>query len=122
MTRALLFATGSLLLAGCAPDQWVELEPITELPSQTVLQSDRIQILEGRAVGVEAIAIENNKRLDDVALDLVVDVDGIIGVDRGLAANTFVIFGIAPGSTSVDIYFDDELVGDMPAVVVAADE
>jgi hypothetical protein len=106
---------------GCTPDQWVEFDVLTDVMPNTVLEADRIVVARGFAVGAEALPIENNARRDEVVIDLVPDADGIIGIDHGLEKNTFVIYGINAGSTTVDVYFDDNLIGDMTAKVVAQD-
>ena len=104
--------------AGCEADEWVEFKVLTQLPPSSSVQSDAIQITAGWAVGVEAIPVRNNRRVDDLELDLVVDNVSVMGLDRGLEANHFVIWGAEPGSVLIDIYFGDELIGDMPATVL----
>ncbi len=120
MKHALMTAVALTALTGCADDAWVEFKVLTQLPQGAVLAPDRIEVPEGWAIGVEAIPIESNKRVE-VLLDLVVDNPGVVGIDRGLEQNHFVIYGAGRGSTSVDIHFDDELVGDMPATAVDAE-
>jgi hypothetical protein len=115
---SILIAALTLLGASGCGDDWVEFRILTEAPPDTVLQPDQIQIAEGWAVGVEAIPISSNSRVDAV-LELVADNPSVIGIDRSLETNHFVIYGVGPGQSGVDIYFDDDLIGDMPANVVA---
>lgn len=120
MKRFSMLALALAALQGCSSDEWVEFDVLTDLPPGALLQPDRIEVPEGWAIGVEAIPIESNKRVE-VIVDLVVDDPRVVGIDRALEANQFVIYGVGNGTTSVDIYFDDELIGDIPARALAAE-
>jgi len=115
----MLMPLALLSVAGCADDEWVEFRILTETPAETVLQPDLVQVPEGWAIGVEAIPIESHTRLEQIQVLFVPDTAGVIGIDRGLEMNHFVIYGVGPGSSTVDIYFDDEIIGDIPARVTA---
>jgi len=43
----------------------------------------------------------------------------VLGVDFGLEKRQFVIYGVHEGTAWVDIYFDDEWVGEIPATVTS---
>ena len=104
-------------LSGCTDDHSIDFRYLTMAPPEVVIDSDHLSVPEGIAVGVEAIAVENGDRIGAL-IDFVPVRPGIIGIDRGLEERTFVIYGMAAGATSIDLYFDHELVGEMPAEVM----
>jgi hypothetical protein len=105
-------------LIGCTDEYSIDFRYLTMAPPEVVIDSDHMEIPEGVAVGVEAVAVEDGDRIGDL-IDFVPVRPGIIGIDRGLDERTFVIYGMAAGATSIDLYFNNERVGEMPAEVVA---
>ncbi len=119
MTRTTCLATllaAAALTTGCADDHSIEFRYLTNAPPEVVIDSDRMVVPEGIAVGVEAIAVENDHLVGDI-VDFVPVRPGIIGIDRGVQERTFVIYGMTVGATSVDYYFNGELIGNIAAEV-----
>ncbi len=119
MTRltclAALLALGSLI--GCTDEYSVDFRYLTNAPPEVIIDSDRMEIPEGIAAGVEAIAVENGNRVG-AFIEFVPARPGIIGIDKGLEERTFVIYGMTAGATSIDLFFNNELVGEIAAKVV----
>ncbi len=118
MSRPRTLAALLCLMAatGCSSEYWVNFASISDAPASVTVSRDLIEIPAGLAVGVMATPVEDGKA-QDVPLDLVTVRNGIVGIERSLEDEQWVIYGIAPGSTAVEIYFEDELVAEMPAVV-----
>ena len=112
----LLVTTLGLGATGCSNEYWVDFQIITEAPPSVQVDDSRIEIPAGRAVGVRAVPIEDGER-QEVTLDMRPARPGIVGIEESLEDGVWVIYGAAPGATSVDLYFGGELVGEMPAVV-----
>ena len=102
--------------AGCSSDQWVEFEHISSAPPSVLINQDRIEIPAGLAVGVRATAIEDGDPVE-TELDLVPVHAGVIAIERALEDGEWVIWGISPGATSVELHFGRDVVGEMSAVV-----
>jgi len=107
-------------LVGCTDEYSIDFRYLTMAPPEVVIDSDQMTVPEGIAVGVEAIAVDNGDRVGSI-IDFVPVRPGIIGIDQGLEERTFVIYGMAAGATSIDLYFDNERVGEMPAEVIPQD-
>ncbi len=101
---------------GCSSEQWVDFSYLSSAPPSVTVDRDRIEIPAGIAVGVQAIPVEDGTRTTAITLDMV-PTSRVIGIDRALEAQQWVIYGVAPGATEVELWFDDELVGAIPAVV-----
>jgi len=119
MTRsiAIALAASTLLVTGCTDDYTIEFRYISSAPPEVLVDADQIRLPEGIAVGVEAIAVEDDRLVGSV-IDFVPVRPGIIGIDRRTHERTYVFYGISVGATSVDYYFDAELIGTIPAEVV----
>lgn len=123
MTRTTCLA--SLLAAcafttGCANEYSIEFRYLTNAPPEVIIDSDRMLLPAGIAVGVEAIAVEDDHLIGDL-IDFLPVRPGIIGIDQGVQERTFVIYGMSVGATSIDYYFNGELIGNMPAEVTDQD-
>lgn len=105
-----------LAATGCASEHWVDFTTISDAPPSVLLTRDRIEIPAGLAVGVRALPVEDGDR-EYVTLEMVPVRSGIIGIEQSLEDDEWVIYGQSPGSTAVELFFGDELVGEMPAVV-----
>ncbi|MBW2456277.1 MAG: hypothetical protein JRI68_17290 [Deltaproteobacteria bacterium] len=123
MTRTTCLATllaACALTTGCANEYSIEFRYLTHAPPEVIIDSDRMLLPAGIAVGVEAIAVEDGRLIEDF-IDFLPVRPGIIGIDRGVQERTFVIYGMTVGATSVDYYFHGELIGNMPAEVTPQD-
>jgi hypothetical protein len=122
MNRARLWTLAPIaaLLGGCGSDYWVDFKYISDADARVLMTRDRIEIPVGFAVGVEAYPVEDGER-QTVDLEMSPARPNIVGVDRGLEEQQWVFYGESVGSTQLELYFDGELVGEMPAVVVDAE-
>lgn len=117
--RALQLALALALVAssaGCSSEYWVDFTYVSDAAPSVLVDSDRIEIPAGLAVGVTATPVEDGERTG-LALDMVPVRPGIIGIDQALEERQWVIYGISAGATSIELWFAGELVGEMPAVV-----
>lgn len=101
---------------GCSSDYWVDFAYVSDAAPSVLVDSDRIEIPAGLAVGVTATPVEDGER-QGIDLDMVPVRSGIIGIDQALEERQWVIYGVSPGTTSIELWFAGELVGEMPAVV-----
>ncbi len=113
-----LIAIGAIAAScvACSNDYYVDFSYISDAPPSVLIDRDSMEIPAGIAVGVKAFPMEDDRR-EDAALDLVAARPGIIGIDSSLEEDTWVVFGSSPGVTEVEVWFDGELVGEIPARV-----
>jgi len=112
---ALLVALGAI---GCGSDYNVEFRSLTVPPKTVSLDDDQVQIPASIAVAVEVTPYEDGEEMgEDVFVELVSQNHGVIGVDVALEEREFVLYGVEPGSTDIDLYFDDDFVGSINAVI-----
>jgi hypothetical protein len=111
-----LLLGAALFTSGCASDYWVALTTISDAPPSVQVNRSRIEIPAGLAVGVRAEAMEDDERTGQ-QVDFVPVRAGIIGIEQALENDEWVIYGVSPGNTDVEVWFDDELVAEMPAVI-----
>jgi len=117
----LAVALASSGLMGCESDYDFRVRYINaDVPTEIQVDSREIRIPEGMAVGVEIIPIEDDE-IEDFDVDLVPIRGGILGIDRGLQEEQKIIYGVNAGSTGVDVYFDEELVFEVTAIVSEQD-
>jgi hypothetical protein len=109
MTRGLILLTASLFITGCGLD----IEPTTEAEGVSV-DDEYIELPVGLAVGVQLVDAAEDETTRMSAFD-----PKIIGVGRTPGLHEFVIYGIAPGTTNIEVYIDDLLEGTVETVVVA---
>ncbi|MBW2526733.1 MAG: hypothetical protein JRI23_21295 [Deltaproteobacteria bacterium] len=113
----LLVAAASSL--GCSSDYWVRFQFTTAAPAAVVVESDRIELPAGLAAGVRALPMRDDEQLgDQIPVNLVSRRPSTLGVDQGVEERHFVLFGVEPGTTWVDVYFDDDFITEIPATVV----
>jgi hypothetical protein len=111
---AALAAAGTM---GCSSDYDFRVRYINaDVPTEIQIDSREIRIPEGMAVGVEIITIEDDE-IEDFDVEMIPIRGGIIGIDRGLEEEYMIFYGVNAGSTGVDIYFDEELVFEVSAIV-----
>lgn len=118
LAAALLFAATT---SACSADRWVEFDSISGAPPSVQVNQNRIEIPAGLAVGVVATPVEDGDPVDET-LDMLPVQAGVLGVERALEDGEWVIFGISPGSTTVELLFGNEVVGEIPAVVTEQHE
>ena len=111
---------GATTLTGCSYDYWVQFQYLTAAPPDVVIEYERIQIPEGIAAAVLATPMRDDDELDeDIPVDLVSRRANIIGADQGLESRQFVLYGVQPGTTWIDVYFEDNFICEIPATVIS---
>ena len=120
--RLLPLAGAAAMLLGCEPDYDIRVQYISDPPPEVQIDSQNIFIPKGIAVGVHLIPIEDDEQVDE-DVDMIAARPTILGIDRHNLdddkENDKVLYGREEGSTSVDVFFGDELVFSMSAVVTA---
>jgi hypothetical protein len=132
MRRVIQGLIGILALAsmtGCSSFYSLEFVYESGPPDNAVVSFDEIRIHEGIVVGVTARPLEDAELMDsETVVRLVTDDPTVLGVaqafdpeydsdDEDEANWSFVVYGAKAGSTSLFFYIDDDLQGEIPAVV-----
>lgn len=116
---AMMALAGSALV-GCVPDfDHVELELVTLPPVPVSVGQRNVDMPVGIAVGVIATPFDTTgeKMDDDVVLDLVSDNETVIGVESSVDDRSFVLFGVGPGTTSIEVEIDHLKRAEIPVTV-----
>ncbi|UQA60223.1 hypothetical protein [Polyangium aurulentum] len=123
-----------LLSVGCSEFARLELEPKSSPPASVTVTYEKIQLVEGIAVGIKAIPVDtdDDEMDEETVVELTSTAPTILGLspgaedqyytdeeDREPAANwNFVLFGVSPGNTSVTVTVDGAREGEIPVEVL----
>lgn len=118
MSRWAVFAAGLLAFAtGCSTEHSLEYTLVSDPPQSVLLADDLIEIPAGVAVAARIVAIEDDARRPD-RVRMIPQRVGIIGVEEIVDGDReFALWGMEPGRTEVDVFFDGEKVLELEAVV-----
>lgn len=118
MSRLALFAAGLLAFAtGCSSEHSLEFTLVSDPPRSVLLADDLVEIPAGVAVAARVIAIEDDTRRTD-RVRMVPRRVGIIGIEEIADGDReFALWGMEPGRSDVDVFFDGEKVMVLEAVV-----
>ncbi len=118
MSRWAVLAAGLLAFAtGCSTEHSLECTLVSDPPQSVLLADDLIEIPAGVAVAARIVAIEDDARRPD-RVRLIPQRVGIIGVEEIVDGDReFTLWGMEPGRTEVDVFFDGEKVLELEAVV-----
>ena len=108
------------LLAGCAPDfGHVELEPLSTPPVPVSVRGSRVELPAGVAVAVKAeLFSESARPYDDTnSLDLLSQDRVIFTTYPRAEPYEFVLVGVNPGETCMDVVIDGDAEGCVDVVV-----
>ena len=109
-----------LAAAGCSPDfSHVELEPLSTPPVPVSVRGSRVEMPAGVAVVVKAELQSDNTRPYDSShsLDLL-SVDRVVFTTYPRAEERqFVLVGINPGETCMDVVIDGDVEGCVPVTI-----
>lgn len=119
MRQPLLAAALALApcLVGCTHDYDLRFRFLTEAGSEVQVDNRSITIPKDVVVAVEVIPLDDDE-IEDTSVELVPQ-RPILAVDHHLEDEIRVIYGIAEGTTAVDVFFGSELVFEMQATVTA---
>ena len=118
LVRLAPLALLGLAAVGCHPYDQTDFNFRTAPPVPVSITNDHISITEGVAVGFIATPMSGSKEMDgDFRLET--SDSTILGVSRGTADHSFVVWGVAPGSTMVRVRLDGEVEAQIPATVAA---
>lgn len=118
-SRALLLAGVGLGAVACGPsyDQ-TDFNFRTAPPVPVSINNDHISVTEGIAVGFIAQPMSGSEGMEgDFSLET--SDSTILGVSRGNADHSFVVWGVAPGSATVRVRLDGSVEAQIPATVTA---
>ncbi len=90
----------------------------TSPPVPVSITNDRFTVTEGIAVGFIALPMSGSKEMEG-EFRLETSDSTILGVSRGTADRSFVVWGVAPGTTTVRVRLDGEVEAQIPATVTA---
>jgi hypothetical protein len=106
--------------AGCAPDfSHVELEPLSTPPVPVSVRGSRVEMPAGVAVVVEAqLQSDNSRPYDDsFQLDLLSQDRVVFTTYPREEERQFVLVGINPGETCMDVVIDGDAEGCVPVMI-----
>jgi hypothetical protein len=106
-----------VMAIGCSSERRVDFRILTNAPPEILVTGDLIEIPAGMAVGVRAVAVIDDERRPD-RVELFPQRNNIVGIEPSLGDRTWVIWGINPGSTAVEIFIAGEYIGDLTAMAV----
>ena len=110
----------SIVAGGCAPDFGrVELEPLSTPPVPVSVRGSRVELPAGVAVVVQAELQSDNARPYDenFTLDLLSQDRVVFTTYTREETNQFVLVGINPGETCMDVVIEGHVEGCVPVTV-----
>ncbi len=116
MKRSIALAFAALSAVGCS-HVTVDLATLTHPPRAVSISLDGISVPVGIAAGVDARVFDGDSRDTRSKVDIAAVPADVLGVDRTLDKNHFVLYGIRTGSATVEIYVDGDRVSRLPALV-----
>jgi hypothetical protein len=119
IARLLPAALLALSAVACGPSyDETDFQMRTAPPAPASIQNDHFTVTEGIAVGFIATPMSGKDPMDgDFRLET--GDSTILGVARGNADHSFVVWGVAPGTTTVRVRLDGKVEAQIPATVVA---
>ncbi len=119
MRRAGLALLG--LVVACSPSyDGVDIETATSPPSAVFVNSREVEIPAGVSVLVEARVRSSNRHEFDASYDVELRSDdrNILRVEPGGARAEFILIGVRPGNTCVEVVVDDDIEDCIDTVVI----
>jgi hypothetical protein len=112
-----LFALASLGAVACGPSyDHTDFTMRTSPPVPVSITNDHFTVTEGIAVGFIAQPMSGTKPMDgDYAIET--SDASILGVSKGNADHSFVVWGVSPGTTVVRVRLDGNDEAQIPATV-----
>lgn len=115
---AALALAASLALVSCGREESVSITLLTEPREGQVISDDFIELVEGQAIGVRVVAVQNDEPEESWTVEVSAENPNVIGFFPGIQENVFVLSGAAPGSTRLrflldgryEVYVDSEVV------------
>jgi len=105
------------LATGCTSDHSLEYTLLSDPPESVLLSDDVIEIPAGVAVAARVVPIEDDER-GSQRVRFAPQRVGIIGIENVADEDrAFVLWGMEPGQSDVDVSFDGERVLRIQAVV-----
>jgi len=102
---------------GCSHEHSLEYTLSSDPPRSVLLGDDLIEIPAGVAVAARIVAIEDDARRPD-RVRMIPRRVGIIGIEEiADGDHEFALWGMAPGRSDVDVFFDGERVLQLEALV-----
>ncbi len=108
-----IIAALSTLVVGCGFD--LGFKDKSSPPLATTVSAESISIYEGIAIGVAVLDGDDPVDSSD-SVSLSID-DPILGIEPTNQQNEFVVFGVAPGKTTVHVMVNGEEEASIPAEV-----
>lgn len=100
--RPLFASLLALALSGCDHVYDVDFELISEPRQGQVVESEGIELLEGQAVGLKVIPIQNGSDREGWTVRASSNKGSIVTVSDTLKSNVFVLQGVSPGNAEIE--------------------
>lgn len=103
---------------GCSSYDQTDFNMRTSPPVPASITNDHFTITEGISVGFIATPMDG---ADEMKGDFRLETGDstILGIGRGTAERSFVVWGVSPGTTTVRVRLDGKVEAQIPATVVA---
>ena len=103
---------------GCSSYDQTDFNMRTTPPVPASITNDHFTITEGMSVGFIATPMDGAEEMEgDFRLETADST--ILGIARGTVEHSFVVWGVAPGTTTVRVRLDGKVEAQIPATVVA---
>jgi hypothetical protein len=103
---------------GCSSYDQTDFNFRTAPPVPVSITNDHFTVTEGISVGFIAIPMDGAEEMEgDFRLET--SDSTILGIARGTAERSFVVWGVSPGMTTVRVRLDGKVEAQIPATVLA---
>lgn len=90
------------LFTGCGHTYDVEFDVISKARSGQVVDPGGIELVEGQAIGIEVIAIQDEREREGWTVRASSDSPSVVDISETLEPNIFVVQGIAAGEAEIE--------------------
>jgi hypothetical protein len=111
-----------LCLSGCGSEKAVDITLITEPREGQEITDNRVELVEGHAVGVRVVALQDGEVRQGWSIDVSAENTAVMGVRPGVEDDVFVLTGTAEGVTQLHFVLDRRHDVFVDARVVARDD
>lgn len=116
-----LLAGGALFCAACEPEVGrIDMSARTTPPGAVALSEEGFEIQVGLAVGFLATVLDEGGAAmpAETTIDMTSSDSAIAGIDPSLEKDTFVLYGVTPGTTELGVMVDGVYHEAIPVVVL----
>ncbi len=124
MKGRVLILVAALFAAACSPSYDGLRMTVLEGASTAEVDSAGIELVHGRVVVFEARPVSSVDKDYEVSdtVELESTDDGVARVEPGVLVNTWMMFGVEPGDTEVEVRINGTTEDRIPVTIVSASE